>query len=306
MDEYISVDVTPWLASGDEMMGTKPKCWLRTPEKAKWLFKRKSRPTSDDDWSEKIAAELAGLLGLPHAVVELATRNGDRGIITRDVVGDQQAEELIPGNSLLVETDPAYPRQECYHVAQHTVQRIFSALRNRRVGCPAWPGLDAQIADACDLFTGYLLFDAWIGNTDRHHENWAILRPREEQGEQLLLAPSYDHASSLGHNLRDEERHKRCTTNDSGYHIVAYAAKARSAIHRDETESKAVFTTEAFQIAAGECRTAGIFWLDRLSRATDADATEIVNRVPSRIMTNQAKVFATELLRLNRTRLLSL
>ena len=289
MTEYIRVDVTPWLAIGDEMMGTKPKCWLRTPEEGKWLFKRKSRPASDDDWSEKIAAELADLLGLPHAVVELATRNGERGIITRDLVGDQGAEELIPGNSLLVEADPGYPFQECYRFAQHTVKRIFTALRRQSVGCPAWPGLDSPIATACDLFTGYLLFDAWIGNTDRHHENWAISRRRDERGEQLILSPSYDHASSLGHNLRDKERHNRCTTNDRGYHIVAFAAKARSAIHRDEEEGKPVSTTEAFQIAAGECGTAGTYWLGRLSRLTDASATDIVNRIPSTIMSSQRR-----------------
>lgn len=29
---------------------------------------------------------------------------------------------------------------------------------------------------AFDVFTGYLLLDAWIANTDRHPHNWGVLR----------------------------------------------------------------------------------------------------------------------------------
>ena len=143
MEEYISVDVSAWLTIGDEMMGTKPKCWLRSPDDKKWLFKQKYRENSEDDWSEKIASELACLLGLPHARVELATRNGGRGIITLDLVTEQGAEELLPGNRLLVEADPGYdpgdPLQDQYHVAQHTIQRIFTVLRDNAVACPTTP-----------------------------------------------------------------------------------------------------------------------------------------------------------------------
>jgi hypothetical protein len=32
------------------------------------------------------------------------------------------------------------------------------------------------IQKAVDVFVGYLLLDAWIGNGDRHHENWGIVR----------------------------------------------------------------------------------------------------------------------------------
>src|SRR5712691_13257238 len=29
----------------------------------------------------------------------------------------------------------------------------------------------AGVREAVDVFVGYLMFDAWIANTDRHHEN---------------------------------------------------------------------------------------------------------------------------------------
>ena len=59
LPDYPIRDVTDWQAVNDEPMGTKPKYWLRAPADERWLFKKKHRPHSDDDWSEKIAAELA-------------------------------------------------------------------------------------------------------------------------------------------------------------------------------------------------------------------------------------------------------
>ncbi len=64
----------------------------------------------------------------------------------------------------------------------------------------------------------YLVLDALIGNTDRHHENWGflgqVLVNIDEVSEAARLvkqggydiAPSFDHASSLGRELPDEKR----------------------------------------------------------------------------------------------------
>lgn len=301
--DYPIRNVTDWDAVNDEPMGTKPKYWLRPPVDERWLFKKKHRPNSDDDWSEKIAAELAGLLGIPHATVDLARRHGNRGILSRDLVAECKAEELIHGNSLLVEADPDYPAGDIYRVAHHTIERIFSAFSARSVGLPLGTDFAPEIAEARDLFVGYLLFDAWIGNTDRHHENWAILK---YAGDRYALSPSYDHASSLGHNVQDDERAERLMTRDRYRQIAAYAAKAKSAIYRDRDDRKPVSTDEAFTLACVPCRAAGVYWLDRLRRIADDDATDIVRRVPQEIMSDVAKRFVSQILQANRTRLLTL
>ena len=44
------------------------------------------------------------------------------------------------------------------------------------------------IVSALDVFVGYLLLDAWIGNTDRHHENWGFVLVGEAN-ERGRLAP---------------------------------------------------------------------------------------------------------------------
>lgn len=61
---------------------------------------------------------------------------------------------------------------------------------------------------AYDVFAGYLVFDAWISNQDRHEANWSILHSPD--GERYL-APSYDHAASLGSGLDDEHLSRRWT-----------------------------------------------------------------------------------------------
>ncbi|EGJ29874.1 MULTISPECIES: hypothetical protein [Moorena] len=53
---------------------------------------------------------------------------------------------------------------------------------------PKWKVPDG-FTDARDLFVGYLLLDAWIGNGDRHHENWGFVRPKTSQTG-IYLAPT--------------------------------------------------------------------------------------------------------------------
>ena len=65
---------------------------------------------------------------------------------------------------------------------------------------------DDERGDGFDMFVGYLMLDALIGNTDRHHENWGIMTGR---GRPQVLAPTYDHASSLGRELSDQKRQAR-------------------------------------------------------------------------------------------------
>jgi hypothetical protein len=47
-----------------EPLGTKPKFWFRT-EAGVWCLFKEARPNTGEDWAEKIACELARLLGLP-------------------------------------------------------------------------------------------------------------------------------------------------------------------------------------------------------------------------------------------------
>lgn len=57
--------------------------------------------------AEKLAAELAALLGIATPPVELATRRNERGVICRRM-NDPELTQLVHGNELLARIDPAY------------------------------------------------------------------------------------------------------------------------------------------------------------------------------------------------------
>jgi hypothetical protein len=71
------IEVTSAMRSDVEQLGSKPKFWFRYNNE-KWLFKE-ARVNTGEDWSEKLASEIASLLDLPTHHTELAICEGKRG-----------------------------------------------------------------------------------------------------------------------------------------------------------------------------------------------------------------------------------
>ena len=300
-ERYNEVDVTGWQVLGDESLGTKPKRWLRDPVSGNhWLMKDATyshrsdgtRYRKGDDWSERIANGVAERLGLPAAVTELAiTRIGNDpvyGVISQSILAPpidddtHSEEELVDGNELL--PDPVVKgRREGY-----TVEAVHQALIGVSPPAVAEGGLSAW-----DVFVGYLILDAVVGNTDRHEENWAVI----ERTSDRRLAPTFDHASCLGFQLDDDQRHRRLSTNDSGYTPEAWADRAGSTFHGSPhpvTAAMGAMTISDTNI--------GRPWL---SRCEDVDSlVEPVWMAPQHRMSTPAREFAERVLRRNCHRLL--
>jgi HipA-like C-terminal domain len=200
------VDVSTWRLAGVEPTGRDPKFWLVDPEDSwLWMFKPVASAEiklSGEDWAEVIAAEVADLMGVPHPTARLAVRGEETGCIVRKFMA--QGWELQHGSSLLSEVvadfDPEHRDR-----SGHTLENIERVLR------PLSPPPHAEIPQhmsAFGVFAGYLVFDALIANQDRHCNNWGVLRPPPDCGPDTL-APSYDHGSSLGFNVRESERVSR-------------------------------------------------------------------------------------------------
>lgn len=309
MNPYFIIDVTNWRRFDEEPMGTKAKFWLSGPQGPLWLFKYFSQ--GGDDWAEKIAAELAECLQMPHARAELACLGEHFGVISLDFTKNAARGALLLGNALLQDMDPAYPKEQRFRVAQHTVTRVLDFLTQDFIQLPAnleWPGAWMEgFYCAADVFVGYLLLDALIGNTDRHHENWGVLQTiRRNSKVRAELAPTFDHAASMGQILQEEERGKRITTNDPRFAVEAYAEKARSSFYGKEDDKKQLSTMEAFLLAAKQREQAAEAWLDRLKALSVDRIQEVVGRVPEERMSDATKGFVTRYLVHNRKRLLSM
>jgi hypothetical protein len=289
-----------WTPENREPLGSKRKLWLRSqvPEEHRRLFKY-NRPNTGEDWSEKIAAELAELLQLPHARVELASLRGDRGAAVVDFT-DNDRFALVHGNEVLEFVDPAYPKQQRFDAVAHTPGAVRDALERLRVGLPdPSEALPKGVDDAYGVFAGYLMLDAWIGNTDRHHENWGVLRPRESAIQTLILAPSFDHASSLGRELTDTARVHKHGDPRHGPHVERYARRARSGLYASDGSRRILSPREAFLEATQSRPNAGQAWLDRLGGLDPDLVPTIVERIPESRMSSTAKAFTCALLAYN-------
>ena len=298
--QYAEIDVTHWPVASREQLGTKPKRWLTDPQGDRWLMKYTTynqrpdgtRHRKGDDWSERIANGVAERLGVPAARTDLAVeRTGGRpefGVISKSVLeapsGDetQSAEELVHGNELL--TIEATGRER----VGYTVESVREALDG--VGVPY--GIEDGLT-AWDLFVGYLVLDAVVGNTDRHEENWAVI----DGAGGRRLAPTFDHASCLGFQLDDEHRMRRLRTRDRGYTPEAWADRARTPF-----EARAHPVSLARRALDLTDRAARDRWL---GRCKDAERlVEPVWMIPEGRMSRPAREFAERMLRQNCRRLL--
>jgi len=118
------------------------------------------------------------------------------------------------------------------------------------------------------------------------------------------IAPNYDHAAGLGQILSDQERAGRLGTNDRGYSIESWAAKARGALYGDPLDRRPLTTFDAFARASKRYPRAGEYWLDRLSRVEVSAWIEVQDRLPDGCTSLVTKTFTSRMLDTNRTYLL--
>ncbi len=291
------IDVSAWVPAHEETLGTKPKRWLQNPSTdVYWLMKdttfnrRKdgSLYPKGDDWSEWIASRVARHLGLPAAQVEFADGGPGaetaRGIITLSFLAD--GESLLHGNELL---------EEIGITGSDTHDRMgYDLVAVRSVLDSAQPPEHTPDLSAWEVFVGYLVLDAVLGNVDRHQENWAVVaRDRSRR-----LAPTFDHASCLGFQLDDDHRIERLESNDRNRHPEAYANRARSRFDGEPP---------LLDIAAQGLRSmpepVRRRWLDPCAQLDALD--EIASSPPATRISEPSREFARRMLRHNATRLLS-
>ena len=287
---YQIMEVRPAWRPESEPMGSKKKFWFRPDDSDRrdWLFKYPRRGTGEH-WAEKIAAEIATTLRIPHAKVELAEFQGDRGSATESF--SSGGPELQHGNALLEVSVYNYRPETSFRHSSHTLANIWEALDYEFAGGETAREARITIAE-------YAVLDAVIGNTDRHHENWGVLRAPTGGGWDRTVAPSFDHASSLGRELQDTRRERLLAEN----RLAAYAERARGAVYWT-ADGDPISPLELVRRAV-DCHL-DLFGpaLAKLDHLDDESIVTIVNRVPDDWMSPVAKSFGIALMRYNRARL---
>lgn len=306
--------IDSWICKSIEPAGAKTKSWYVDDNKEKrereceilYLYKEPKEGTGED-WAEVIAFQLACSLELPCAEYRFASLNGRRGVISPKFL--PPATELIEGTELITEIDKEYERRGFFKRSGHTVEKVAQILNDKKVGAPIGYPTNDKIKSGLDVFIGYLLLDALIGNGDRHDQNWAIVRLQTMylgNSRGLYLAPTFDHAASLGRELAEETKLKRLTTKDKDYTVKAYLKKNRSAFYRNEADAKPMHTLEAFELAGSYSPAAANFWLSKLASIQIAQIQTMFESIPSNLISKHSISFARELLLASKENLMAI
>ena len=284
-----------------EQLGTKEKFWFYDENDKKKLFKI-GRPGTGEDWAEKVAYELGRLLKLPCAVYEFAKWGDKKGTISLSFV--PVGVRLVHGNELLaIIHDGNYPKEQRFHLSDYKLSIVLNLIENE-LGDLQLPlnYIDDYIKKPIDLFVGYLIFDCWIANQDRHHENWAILVDNKEF--KLYFAPTYDHGAGLGCKVSPEEAKKRLQTKDINYSLKKFVTRAKSPFYSDS--NKQLKTIEIIELLLEKYPQTVCYWIGKIENIKEEDIRTILNKVPDEFIDNVSKEFAQQILYENKLRLLEI
>jgi len=263
---------------GIEHQGTKEKFWFG--EEQDQLFKIGKH--KGENWAEVAAFHLATLLGIPCAKYVLDSFQGKYGVISQSFVNKKEGELLINANELLAKLVKDYNPEKMYKQRDYTFAISMALIR-----------LLAPHSNKKTIrqFIGYLIFDIWIANQDRHHENWGFVRTDTE----FYLAPSFDHASSMGCRVSEQEKRQRLNTRDLNYSVEAFAKKAKTAMYYN---GKILKTYELAELCCKYYPEEYKFWVGKINKISKENMEKCFDKLLSQ-MSNIDKQFTIKLLQSN-------
>lgn len=174
--------------------GASEKNWLiNTITKEKGIFKfpkgiEIGEPTGEY-WAEKLASQLAEVLEIECAKVDIGTFQGKVGSMSYMIL--KENEELREGIQYITTTYKSYDEDKFIDYItgeSYSINMIYNSIKET------------------GLFNEFLkipIFDALIGNSDRHHSNWGIIKDKKSGA--LSLSPLYDNGSSLCCLIKDKD-----------------------------------------------------------------------------------------------------
>jgi hypothetical protein len=281
-----------------EQLGTKEKFWFYDEDNTKKLFKI-GRANTGEDWAEKVAYELAELLDIPCAIYEFAKWYDKKGTISISFISD--GARLIHGNELLVDFyDDEYPDSQKYHLKDYKLNVVLDLIESLDDLKLPVNNLGIDIDRPIKLFIGYLIFDCWIANQDRHHENWGFI----ESFDDTSLAPTYDHAAGFGCKVSAIEAKKRLETKDKNYSVKKFVTKAKSPFYNESGNQ--LKTIEVIEQLAQRDIDSVCYWIDKIVSISMDKIQSIFDEIPNEFIEENSKKFAQAILYENRLRLLEL
>lgn len=149
-------------------------------------------------WSEVLAFHIGTFLNVPVPITFPSTLVADEapiaGSLAQGITDPTTSELLVHGGDLLSGMNPSFDRTKG---EKHSYQAVKHALDHFGLG------------DLLSTLTRLFIFDALIGNSDRHQENWALVCRVDENklGLRYAVAPAFDNGSSLLREVAEDKLH---------------------------------------------------------------------------------------------------
>lgn len=210
VNQELPINVHGWIPDSQYLIypeGARPKTAYFAPDKVsetfikkgrRYLFKKSSHAPDDQFWAEIVAYKIGCMLDInvPPTYAAYDSSNNICGALvewfyldgeTRFFNGGQYMQRVIADYDL----DSG---------DQHNLDTILKICRTLSMKSSVQENSYILKTDYIKYWGELILFDALIGNSDRHQNNWGITSTRDnELGKNVLeFSPLYDNGTSLG------------------------------------------------------------------------------------------------------------
>lgn len=229
--------------------------------------------------SEKMSYEIAKVIGYDCAKIELAYDNDNvLGVLNYLFIKIGSTEHIDAVSYLNIHGNE--------RALYYTISNIKKTLDE----------LDKTLFDG---FIKIMIFDALVGEQDRHEENWGI----ERIGESYRISPLYDNGCNLLREFKSEEYAKNYYDNIKDFD--AFINKSKTYIYKEDNKKKYKHF-ELIEYLNENYHDTVQKEIENLNKLTDDIIEEIVNKIPDNLLTKMHKKYIIAYLKKRRDILLNI
>lgn len=245
--------------------------------KAMFKYKMPGRICSES-CSEKMSYEIARVLGYKCAKIELAYDEENELGILNYIFVDTAEEEHIDAVDYIKKNNEE--REEFY-----TIENIKKCLDR----------LDFKLFEQ---FLKIILFDALVGEQDRHEENWGVIRKNGG----YKLSPLYDNGCNLLKEFYDYNYAQKYYEGKKDFE--AYIERSVAVIRNNKGKKYRHFelVKEMYKRYPNQMKKEII----NLKKLTNNEISKIVNKIPNELMQEKQKEFIIKYVEIRKNILLNI
>ena len=259
--------------------GTRAKRMVRDiRDNSKAFFKYRGKDYNTSELcSEKMCYEIAKVLGYACAKIELAIdEKNEYGVL--NYVFLKEGEEHTDIAHFI---NPSGKKQKDFYTLENIKQTLDGIDEN------LWFG-----------FIRIMIFDALVGEQDRHEENWGISNDNGKES----ISPLYDNGCNLLDKFKSEQYAKKYYDE---INFEKFIYKSKTQIYNSFTNKKYKHF-ELIEVLNNKYHEFVQKELIKLNKLNDETIEDIVNRIPDEMLTEKHKEYIIKYLKKRRNILLNI